>query len=170
MKKGKGLGIRDWGLGKIIFSFILMLTLSGCKTLKNTSGSESEQARPEQTIFHNFLAVNNNGTIIIAEKDKLLRDGRIKVIRKDPYGMLYPVEISFLNDKNRELNKMFIEHPLIDVLEYAGDDDQIKSITLFKDSATFTIRYNSLKELDRITFSTVNVDTLNISTQLILRK
>ena len=118
---------------------------------------------------HYILVVDGDQLILYA-LEKILRNGSIKEIHKDYSGMMNPVEISFLDKSSKRIKSTFIEHPLIDVLEYAGENDEIRIITEIRDSIVFTLRYKHNPEIREILFLSQRTDTLPINQKLVLKK
>ena len=149
---------------------IIVLSISACTSLKKTAVFSPEEVKKNQIVFHQFKARQESGNITIGEVERTLRDGRIKDLNNDAGRFHHPVELVFLDQSENRLKSIFIEHPLIREDEYVGQDDQLKRITSYEDSAIFTVRYNSLEQLRNIYFASDNTDTLSIQVKLKISK
>ena len=150
----------------IIILLIFLVSCSPAGKLNESSATKDKQ----EIAFHSFLAYRSYEGVQIEEMAKVFRNGSIKEINKDHSGMMNPVEISFLDKSSKRIKSTFIEHPLIDVLEYAGQNDEIKILTVLRDSLVFTVRYNHNPEIREILFLSQRTDTLPINQKLLLKK
>ena len=155
---------------KYCILFILTLFHAGCKVLEPAADHPNNQTESKQIMFHQSMATQSSGSVIIEELDKISKAGQTKDLKLQPESFDHPVEIIFLDKSGKRINSSFIENPLIQEYEYADDDGSLKRITSYEDSAIFTLRYNLMDRLSGIYFLSVRNDTLPIQIKIDLKE
>lgn len=126
----------------------------------------SKVQEKERIAFHDFRANYDGKYVNITEVGKEYRNGRIKDRNIQLEDFHHPVEIVFLDKSGKRIKSQFIEHPLIKEYEYADEDGSLGMVTSYSESASFMLRYNLIKDLYKLRFTSINQDTLVINEEI----
>ncbi|OFY47894.1 MAG: hypothetical protein A2X22_08870 [Bacteroidetes bacterium GWF2_49_14] len=154
---------------RMVFSvFIILTAIAGCKPWQSEV-SHSTPVKPGPQIFVLFLKADladGNQTLVhlvgsqTAPGD-LKKPGRTSFI--------CPTRIEIRDSSNRILESGFIEHPLIERLEFSDDNQEINLRVLRRESADFVIRttYYAQAGYFRIISENPDYPTINSNIQLV---
>jgi hypothetical protein len=149
----------------ILIGFLAITGFTACNPLSTLPGGPKGTEPVARIAFATFMATKSaDGTCTIKLIEWQVVTGKTKP--DSGRAPLHPVEVTLLDANHRTLHQFQIENPLIEDLEYANDKGILQRLIHTKDSASFFLRFNYLKETEFLHFSSENPSPPVINTTL----
>lgn len=153
----------------ICISALLGLVVWSCTSLTRGSAGETRPGPAEGIALVSLKArMNADSTVNIELIDFTAAPGRLKPSAQRP--LLNRVRVDLLDSNDRIIGNLDIEHPLIEVLEYADDDGVLGILTRRLDSALFYIRLKQDPQLASLRLTTSGATRPVIQTSVSLSR
>lgn len=153
---------------KILIAAII-LSGTACKPLTDVQSTADAAEKSHSITFCTLRAAGNNGLI---QKIDLIETSQVGgTMKKNPReNYLFPVQVTLENPSGLVSDSFLIPNPLIEVLEYPGDNNQLAIKTNRLDSALFFIRFPDRTGDEFIRFASTQADSLKFNIKIKLDK
>lgn len=157
-------------INKLSVILILLLASSSCGLLNGKLSKTQAPGVEHQIDFINLQAIRTNNQVQIKRLNTQSASGSVKTLLKTPNSFHHPVSVNLLDHRRRDLGQIWIEHPLVQVLEYPDQDGGLQKIIQILDSADFFVRINKTPDLGFLVFKSLDSIQPIINTQIKLTK